>query len=333
MNRLNIILMMSLLISVFEPMKAEAKQKTTTQRYGLSAEIKNIRVQAHHAHIRLLQVKDKKNEVKVQYQGSLEMEEEDSTLIISEDSFPDKKIALQTVKKKPRITIWVPKLPVKIAIFGGKIEVDKFWKTDLFVFMFGKGVVQIKNTAGNLSVFQSAGDIKIDSHKGNLTIQAEDAEILLESCKGRINVHSFKGRLEVNKSSGHLSIKSFRSPLVFNQFTGQLEFRQEKGGVYLKPVIGSVSGYSKAGEIRGVIHPNEVDIETETGKIHLNFPRSQSWVTAETWEGRIFTPGYFHHIKTGGMDRSKGRLKGSKRKGNVSLKSRSGSIRVYQSVN
>ena len=64
-----------------------------------------------------------------------------------------------------------------------------------------------------------------------------------------------------------------------------------------------------------------------------NFPYSRAWLTAETWEGKIFTPIYFHRVKTGGMDRSKGCLRGSKHTGKVSLKSRSGSIKVYQSVN
>jgi len=156
----------------------------------------------------------------------------------------------------------------------------------------------------------------------------------LQSCEGRIDLSSFKGRVEVSQSGGNLSVRSFKSPVVLKKFTGQVKFQQEKGGVFFRPMIGSVSGFSKEGEIRGVVYPNEVNIETKTGKIHLDLPRSNAWVTAETWEGRIFTPVYFNRIKTGGMDRSQGRLRGSrKRKGNVFIKSHAGSIRIYQSVN
>ena len=313
---------------------AKTKEPLITHKYGFSSEIKNLRIQAHHAHIRLFQSKDnKKKELKVQYSEKLTINEEDSTLLVSEGGFPDTNKANRNVGKKPVMKVWVPSLPVEIAVFSGKVEINKFWKTDLSVFMSGRGSVRIENTAGNLSVFQKEGNIHINSHKGNIVIQTESSRVQLQSCKGKIKLNNFKGRLEVNKSSGHLSVHSFKSPIVLNTFTGHLEFKQEKAGVYLKPMIGSVSGYSKEGEIRGVIHPNEVDIETKTGRIYLDMPHSQAWVTAETWEGKIRTPVYFNRIKTGGMDRSKGRLRGKKRKGSVSLKSHSGSIRVYQSVN
>ncbi len=331
MNKLKIFLFF--LIPVFCA-GAKTKEPAITRKYDISSEIKNIRVRAHHAHIRLFQSKSNKKELKIQYFEKLEVDEEDSVLLVSEDGFPDAKKARRgNIGKKPVMKIWVPSLPMEIAVFGGEVRIDKFWKTDLSVFMSGKGSVRIKSTAGNLNIFQKEGNINVHSHKGDMVIQTEYSRVQLQACKGKMKVHNFKGRLEVNKSAGHLSVRSFRSPIILNTFTGSLEFEQEKAGVYLKPMIGSVSGYSKEGEVRGVIHPNEVNIETKTGRIHLDMPHSQAWVTAETWEGKIVTPVYFNRIKTGGMDRAKGKLRGKKRKGSVSLKSHSGSIRVYQSVN
>ena len=331
----NISLKIFLLLSLFFSCSYSLakKQALITRRQSLFSDVKNIRVQAHQAHIRLLKIKGKKKEIKVQYQESLDVKEEGSTLVISEKDFPDQEIAWKGLKKRPVMTIWAPQLPIKIGIFEGTVEVDRFWKTDLALFISGEGSIRIKNTSGHVHIFQRSGNIAINSHLGNLTIQSENSVIHLKSCKGDINVSGFKGRLRVDKSSGSLSVQSFKAPLILNHFTGRLDFRQEKGGVYLKPMIGSVFGYSKEGEVRGVIRANEVNIETKTGRIHLDLPYSRAWVTAETWEGRIFTPIYFNRIKTGGMDRSKGRLRGSKRKGNVSLKSHSGSIRVYQSIN
>lgn len=329
--KIKITLLSSMLFLCFFTLASE--KSSIIRAYELSSDVKNIRIQAHHAHIRLFQAKGKKKKMKVQYYRFLEFDEENSTLVVSEDDFPNKKKSMKNINKRSVMTVWAPSLPVRIVVFGGKVEINKFWKTDLFISMSGRGVVQVKNTAGNLNVFQREGDILIDSHKGDITVQAENSRVQLQSCKGQVKLSSFKGRIEVNKSSGHLSVRSFKSPLVLNKFTGRLEFRQEKAGVYLKPMIGSVFGYSKEGEVRGVIHPSEVNIETKAGRIHLDLPYSQAWVTAETWEGRIVTPVYFNRVKTGGMDRSKGRLRGKKREGNVSLKSRSGSIRVYQSVN
>ena len=329
MKKLQIFFLLSIFLPLFY---VNAEKKSSIQKYELSSEIKNIRIQMQHVHIRLLHSNSKKKELKIKYKGSLEVDEDDATFVISEKSFPNEKQAwkIKNTEKK-MMTIWVPKIPVKVAVFSGRVEVDELKKVKLSVFMPGKGTVQIKNTAGTVQIFQG-GYINIHSYKGELTVQAENSRIHLQSCKGTINLSGFKGRVEVNKSEGRLIVRSFKSPLILNHFTGHLDFRQEKGGVYLKPVIGSVLGYSKQGEIRGAIQPNQVNIETDTGKIHLDFPYSRAWLTAETWEGRIFTPRYFNRVKTGGMERTRGRLKGSKIKGNISLKSHSGSIKVYQSV-
>ncbi len=310
---------------------AEGETKTLTRK--LSPDIQSIRIEAHQAHIRLRKAVGKTKQLKIEYKNPLKITEDHFTLRVFEEDFPEKETAWRRLKKNPVMTVWAPKLPVKVAVFGGTVEVSKFWNTDISISMPGKGAIYVKNQkAGNTHISQGAGKIKINAHKGNLTIQAEDSEIHLQSCAGKIKVSGFKGRLTVNKSRGHLFVRSFIAPLIINHFTGRLNFRQEKGGVYLKLAIGSVFGYSKEGEVRGAVYADEVNIETKTGKIHLDLPYSKAWVSAQTWEGRISTPAYFSRIKTGGMDRSKGQLRGRKRTGNVSLKSQSGSIRVYQSA-
>ena len=328
-------------VFLFGP-SAIAKKKGSVYNYSISSEISRVRIQVQEAHIRLLSggkkkgsaKKNKERKLKVKYAGELETDEDDNVFIISEESFPDEKEAWKSGNRKnpPVMTIWVPEVPIEIALFTGQVKANKLKKVNLSVFMPGKGSVQIENTNGKVRVFQGGGRINVHSYKGDLTVQAEDSHIKLQSCKGKINLIDFKGRVDVQKSSGHLTVESFKSPMIINNFTGRFDFRQERGGVYLKSMVGSVFGYSRQGEVRGVIQANEVNIETDTGKIHLDFPRSRAWLTAETWEGRIFTPRYFNRVKTGGMERSRGRLKGSKKKGNISLKSHSGSIKVYQSV-
>ena len=301
------------------------------KQHDLSSEIKKVRIQVHHAHLRLISVKKNKDKLKTRYPSDLKIKKEGSTLVVSEKSFPHKEKAWQTVQKKPSMTVWLPNIPLEVALFSGKVEANR--QTNLSVFMLNKGEINIKNTKGKLNVFQKSGSINIHSHKGNIRIQTEDSRVNLSACKGKkMNWSGFKGRFTVQKSSGHLSTWSFKAPLVLKHFTGRLDFQQEKGGVYLQPMIGSVFGKSQAGEIKGAIHAGEVNMETQSGGINLDFPHSKAWVKAETWEGKISAPVYFNRIKTGGMDRSKGKLRGKKRTGNISLKSQSGSIRIYQSA-
>ena len=298
--------------------------------YPLSPEIQNIRIEARRAHVRLAPLKGPKKTVSLQYEKPMKTEEKDSTFLISEENFPERNSPHQD-KKQNKITIKAPlALPITVVLFQGQVTANKL--ADLSVFISDEGSVRTRNTKGQLNISQSRGNINIHSHKGAINIQAERGKAHLKSCKGDMAFSGFKGRLTVDNSRGQLFVRAFKLPLILNQFTGQLNFRQEQGGVYLKKVTGSVSGYSKEGEVKGLIYPNNVDIETEKGRIHLDMPHSGAYIQADTWEGRLWTPVYFNRIRTGGMDRAHGQLKGRKKVGNVSLKSRSGSIKVYQSA-
>jgi len=320
--------------SFFLPFSYALQKKTISSKQTISPEIKSIQISSHYAHVQLKKIRSKKNQLIIHHSIPLEVRTKDSVLLISEKNFPQKKYAKKIIKKKPSITVHAPsQLPITITLFSGEVSVSAFWKTDLSIMIANKGTVRTNHTKGALNIYQREGQIKITSHKGSLNIQSEDSKINLYSCEGNINLQSFKGKISVNKSTGSLFLSTFKSPLILNHFTGSLKFHQEKGGVYLKPMIGSISGYSNEGEIRGAIHPHQVNIETKKGAINLDLPHSKAWVTAQTWEGKIYTPIYFHRIKTGGMDRSKGQLRGSKNKAaNVSLKSYSGVIRVHQST-
>ena len=306
------------------------------KKISLSEEISSIKVQAHHAHINLYPLKKAKTKmVEIKKNSSdVEIEEEDSVLLISEKSFPSKRKAWK-VRKKQIINIGVPALPVKVFLFSGQVQVKGITQ-NLSISLLGDGTVDTKQTRGKLNLFQKQGSLKVSAHNGTMSIQSESAKINLSECQGNMKIRSFKNMVSVAKSKGELFIKTFKSPLNISNFRGSLDFKQKKGGVYLKKVRGLVDGYSEEGEIKGMIYAKKVKVETHTGRIHLDFPASRAWVSAETWDGKISSPIYFYRTKTGGMDRAKGKLKGVKRKnklqqGNIVLKSRSGSIRFYQS--
>ena len=316
-----------------------ANGKVHNTQHPLTSEIQNIRVQAKRANIHLTPQTD--NKVSIQSEKPIEVTEDKKkgTLLISEKDFSQEKSqALSLSTKQNKITLKAPiQKPITLVLFQGTVRAKSVPKAGSFknlsIMIARRGLVHTRNTKGTLFVSQSTGDVQIHSHKGKLTIQGERVKARLQACQGEMSFVGFKSQMKVENSRGSLVTRSFKLPLTVSKFQGQVDFRQEKGAVYLKNITGSISGYSKEGEVRGLIYPKKVSIETKIGKIHLNIPQSQAWVQADTREGRLWTPTYFNRIRTGGIDRAQGRLRGKKRKdGHVSLKSQSGSIKVYQST-
>ena len=265
-------------------------------------------------------------------EGEWDVEQKGSSLVISEEDFPSKERESSSEQKKLKMHIQVPGgQAFQIAVVSGQAEINGLQIKNLSISMLGHGTIKTTKTKGDLQIFQGFGQISVKSHIGSLALQAEDSVVNVQSSRGSIELRSLKGQIKVSNSSGELYVRSFKAPTVLKTVSGKLDFLLEKGGLYLQNLTGSIKGYSKEGEVRGVVRPENVDIETGEGRIHLNFPHSMAWVKVESWDGKVRTPVYFRRIKTGGMDRASGRLKGKKYRGNVSLKSRSGSITVYQS--
>lgn len=254
--------------------------------------------------------------------------------VFSEKHFPSPK-KIQNVKKNNPLPRGELRLPggqkIKILLFSGRVHIQglSFQKLELSV--RNQAHTQIKNTKGDMHLFQGSGEVDVTSHNGSFQFQGQEARLRLKALKGKVRIKTLKGNIQVSQSSGSFEVHSFEAPLVFRKLKGSLSFLAEKGGVYLRGWTGSVTGYSRTGEIRGQVYPGEVSMETHSAPMHLDFPHSRAHVQAESWEGRLQVPKYFYRTKAGGIDRSRGRLRGKKFSGSVTLKSHSGSITVYQS--
>ncbi len=331
-------------------------KKGSFHKYTLTPEVKSVRIQlSTGTHLELRPLKIQKPSKKQQKKTAVDRRElmvwmshspilwrnplthqiKEGVFILSDKQFYSTKNILGKQNKQAiRLVIEAPQIPLQIIAFGGgQIKVADLKNIQLLVSAQNRESIHIQNTQGNLTIFQGTGSARVESHIGQLIAQGENAHIHLQSCEGKMNLKYFKGSIHVEKSTGELDLRSFKAPSTIKKFTGKLNFHTEKGKTQLTHVSGSIFGFSKEGNIKGTLYPNEARIETNTGKIWLNMPKSDIWVNAESWEGKIRTPNYFHHIRTGGMDRASGRLRGTiQRKGSVSLKSQSGSISIYQTV-
>ena len=265
------------------------------------------------------------------WSSRLKQKIKDQAFILSDKNFPSLKAK---DKAREAVEILLPEgLSVHVRLFTGEIKIQNLKNTNIFVAAPGRSVVETANTSGKLQVFQAAGQLSIRRHKGPIHLQGENTRLFMEHCQGPIHISHFKGQARVKNSKGRLNLRAFKAHDVLKNFEGRLTFHIEQGFLKFRPVIGSVEGQAQSAHITGVLHPHEVNIQTNTGRIALDMPHSKAWVTAESWEGKIRTPNYFNRIKTGGMDRSQGRLRGRGRlkTGKVILNSRSGSISVGQS--
>ena len=322
-----------------------ANNKKSLQIYPLNSEIKNLRFLLSGSNLKIVPLKKSKespkelriwlNDSPKLWRKSINYQVEKDTLIISDKYFYTAKNILNTNKTKPlQIILEVPTISIQVMAIGkGGVITIKNLKNDLIQVsaQYNTSII-IQNTQGELKLFQGAGSAQIKSHQGTLIAQGENAHIQLKSCQANMKLHYFKGRISIEDSKGSIHLRTFKAKSSLKKFTGRLNFHIEKANLSLKQISGSITGFSKEGNIYGVLYPNTVKIETESGKIWLDMPKSNIWVQAESWEGKIRTPDYFSHIRTGGMDRASGELRGTKkRKGRVSLKSRSGAITVHQS--
>ena len=321
---------------------SEAKTTSVTRTYELSSDTQWVQVQVQTASVTIVPAKklstsSKEKTIKIQYEGNFKVSSTGEHFTISEREFfaRDEREQTESDKNQAKLNIWLPdQISLRILTLSDRVEVKNVKFPHLFVSMPSNGLIQLKNTNGDLNIFQESGTVRLSVHKGNAKIQTENSKLSMDNCHGNMEVRSFKGQLSIQKSSGKLYVNTFKTPVTLSHFTGQLISRQEKGGLYLKPMTGSIEATSAEAEIRGQLYPDKVSIETKKGAISLDMPGSRAWLSMESWEGRIKAPPYFYRVRTGGLNRARGRLRGKgKNKGDVALKSHSGSIRVYQSSN
>ena len=270
-------------------------------------------------------------EVRGFYKGNFSIEVREGSLEISERDF-FKKIN-QKQGAVPTLELFIPH-SMRVHVYGrsGHILLNSV-RASVNVSQFGKkSKITVRNTKGNLKLFQVDGHTAITSHRGSLDIQAEDVRVKVEDHKGNLSANIFSGTFQVVKSSGSLDWQSYSAVLLVENFRGPITFFTRKAPVNIKSHYGSLKGSSEEGEVYAKAFSPFVKLETKKSNITLDLPKSRVWVTAQSMDGKLRVPFYFYRSYAGGMDRASGRLRGAQfSEGSADLKSGSGTIRVVQS--
>ena len=91
---------------------------------------------------------------------------------------------------------------------------------------------------------------------------------------------------------------------------------------------GNLKGFNHSGEVRGVVQAGEVDLFSKEGTLRMSFVGQAPRIRAYTERGKIYAPRYLHKKFSGASIEVLGRIKGSVKKGTVSLTSDTGNIYI-----
>ena len=152
--------------------------------------------------------------------------------------------------------------------------------------------------------------MNIQQQTGPLSVQGFHVNLSLSSSQGRFQFHINEGRLKVNKSKG------------------ELHFITDKADIQLAQFKGSLKGSSQSGAITASIQPDTVDLFAEKSPLRLSFMGQAPTITAYTEKGKIYGARHLHKQFSGNSTKVSGRIRGSVKKGTVSVKTGTGNIYI-----
>lgn len=219
-------------------------------------------------------------------------------------------------------------VPAEIFAHGGEVVAQK-WSQPITATLVN-GAVRTKDTAGMLRVQVQRGEVDIDAHRGRTELDCYGAKLKLNRIEGDLIVTNFGGESLFNEVKGHVEIRAQGGPVTVAKSSGSLEFQSGHGVVNVNGFEGPIRGRSEVAAVNAQVEGEAaIEIESNQGPVAVRLPASSgAAVKLETEEGYLNAPG---NIRTNSSQKGKsasGRLSGEGPKGNVRVKTKSGTIRV-----
>ena len=191
------------------------------------------------------------------------------------------------------------------------------------------GEIFLKESQGDFSISVDKGKIRMNNNSGKLRIQSYKADIQINQFQGDMHVFSYQNPIHISQSKGLLHLSTFSGNMELRKVEGDLDYSTHRSDIRLRSFLGNIKGLSRSGSIHGSLTPHKVKIESQSGDINLYFLDSKARVEAQSWEGKVYAPKNFYKDRAGGVYQASGFIQGrGTQKGGVSLKSRSGNIRI-----
>jgi len=243
----------------------------------------------------------------VEWTGKLSTRVDKNTLLLKSPDFDS--IKLWSKQQKPVILkISGPSRPLQLFSFSSKIS-SKSWKESVFISSL-KGELNATNSQGSWKMSLKEGTVNIYQQKGSLEVQAFQLKSLIKSSEGNFQFYMNEGSLRVKNSKG------------------KAEFITDKANVRLTQFKGSLKGSSQSGNIKASLQADKVELFAKESILQISTFKHAARITAYTESGKIYGSRHFHKQFSGKSTKVTGRVKGSVKKGLISLKTESGNIYI-----
>ena len=244
----------------------------------------------------------------IQWNRDLSLQTKKGVLTIKSNDFNSKKWQNLQSQTAPSLEISGPSLPIQLFSFFSESSFS-LWTQPVFISSF-KGNIRSSRTKGPWEISLKEGSVNIQQQTGPLSVQGFHVNLSLSSSQGRFQFHINEGRLKVNKSKG------------------ELHFITDKADIQLAQFKGSLKGSSQSGTITASIQPDTVDLFSEKSPLRLSFMGQAPTITAYTEKGKIYGARHLNKQFSGNSTKVSGRIRGSVKKGTVSVKTGTGNIYI-----
>lgn len=228
------------------------------------------------------------------------------------------------------LEIEAPSSPSEITLREGQINVQN-WRQALTASV-NEGQIRSTGGEGLIKAQSQKGEIRIEKHRGRVEADSYGAKVIATEIEGDIHVTNFAGETNLSKTKGHVQLLNHAGNTALVKSSGSLQFLNGRGALNVQGFEGPIRGHSDQGAVVAVLEGEseaEVDMDSVQAQLTVRLPaNSGAQIQMQSEEGSVVPPETIRALGGSGTKTASGRLNGSGPKGSVSLKSKSGALRM-----
>lgn len=218
--------------------------------------------------------------------------------------------------------------PVEVLAHDGQVAINHFNRSAAVNLIAGH--VSTSESEGPLRIAIQSGQVEVNKHHGRLDIDSYSARVAVQDLEGDLQLTNFSGESTITRATGGLDIKSHQGASILAKSSGSLDFLSGRGAISVSGFDGPVHGQTDLGPVSiGIEGDADVRVDSVQGTVNVKLPQdSGAALHMQSEEGSLSPPEGFKASGGGRSHLISGRLSGEGPKGTVTVKSKTGALRV-----